>query len=154
MIYVEFENLLKRTIGLDAASIGSSAIKRAVQVRAAACNLKDPKAYWRFLCTSKAELQELVEAVIVPETWFFRDGEAFLAMARLAHEEWLPRHARALRLLSLPCSTGEEPYSMAMALLDGGFPVDRFRVDAVDVSTRALEHARHGIYGKNSFRGN
>jgi chemotaxis protein methyltransferase WspC len=154
MIFVEFENLLKRTIGLDAASIGSSAIKRAVQVRTSACNLKDSKAYWEFLRTSKAELQELVEAVVIPETWFFRDREAFLAMARMAHEEWLPHHTRGvLRLLSLPCSTGEEPYSMAMALLDGRFPGDRFRVDAVDVSTRVLAHAKGGIYGKNSFRG-
>ena len=46
-----------------------------------------------------------------------------------------------LSLLSLPCSTGEEPYSMAMALLDAGVPADRFRVDAVDISTRALAQA-------------
>jgi len=43
---------------------------------------------------------------------------------------------------------------MAMALLGGGFPGDRFHVDAVDVSTRALAHAKCGIYEKNSFRGN
>src|SRR6202163_2862965 len=110
MIFAEFENLLKRTIGLDAASIGSSAIKHAVQARTSACGLKDLRAYWELLCTSKAELQELVEVVVVPETWFFRDREAFLAMARMAHDEWLPHHSRrALRLLSLPCSTGEEP---------------------------------------------
>lgn len=154
MIYVKFENLLKRAIGLDAPSIGSAAIKQAVQARAAACNLKDLKAYWEFLCTSKDELQELVEAVVVPETWFFRDREAFSAMVSVALEGRPPCHVPGvLRLLSLPCSTGEEPYSMAMALLEGGFPADRFRVDAVDVSTRALAQARLGIYGRNSFRG-
>jgi len=57
-------------------------------------------------------------------------------------------------LLSLPSSTGEEPYSMAMALLDAGFPANRFRVDAVDISARALARAGHAVYGKNSFRGN
>jgi chemotaxis protein methyltransferase WspC len=54
--------------------------------------------------------------------------------------------------LSLPSSTGEEPYSMAMALLDAGVPADRFRIDAVDVSVRAIAHAERAVYGKNSFR--
>jgi chemotaxis protein methyltransferase WspC len=57
------------------------------------------------------------------------------------------------RLLSVPCSTGEEPYSMAMALRDGGAAPHRVRIDAVDVSGRFLRHARQGVYGRNSFRG-
>jgi chemotaxis protein methyltransferase WspC len=154
MIVAEFEGLLKRTIGLDAGSIGSSSIERAVQVRRAACELQDVQAYWHRVCESEAELQELIEAVIVPETWFFRDREAFAALARMVGEESLgARPEGVLRLLSLPCSTGEEPYSMAMALLDAGVPASRFRVDAVDVSARALARARRAVYGKNSFRG-
>src|SRR6185295_15015300 len=58
-----------------------------------------------------------------------------------------------LRLLSLPCSTGEEPYSMVMSLFDAGIPADAFRVDAVDISTRVIAQAGRGVYGKNSFRG-
>jgi chemotaxis protein methyltransferase WspC len=41
---------------------------------------------------------------------------------------------------------------MAMALLDAGVPADRFRIDAVDISTRSLAHAARAIYGRNSFR--
>ena len=150
-----FEELLKRTMGLDAASIGAPAIDRAVQQRLAACGLKNSDAYLDRVCGSTEELQELVEAVIVPETWFFRDREAFAALARMAFDEWLRTHAQgALRVLSLPCSTGEEPFSMAMALFDAGFPADRFRIDAIDISNRALAHARRAVFGKNSFRGN
>ena len=150
----EFEKLLKQTMGLDSASIGASAVERAVQSRIAACKLKDTGAYWQHLTSTSTELQELIEAVVVPETWFFRDREAFAALARLAYEEWWPSHPReTLRLLSLPCSTGEEPYSMAMALLDGGFPPQRFRIDALDISSRALAHAAGATYGRNSFRG-
>jgi len=155
MIHTEFEHLLKQVIGLDAASIGSSAIERAVEDRQSACKMKDPEAYWQHVHTSATELQELIEAVIVPETWFFRDNGAFAALARMVYEEWLPHHAEGtLQLLSLPCATGEEPYSMAMALLDAGLPANRFHIDAVDVSTRAIAQARRAIYGKNSFRGN
>lgn len=150
----EFADLLKRVMGLDAASIGVPAIERAVQQRVAACGLKDAGAYLERVRASADELQELIEAVIVPETWFFRDREAFAALARLVYDEWLQTHpAGVLRVLSLPCSTGEEPYSMAMALLDAGFPAERFRIDALDISARALTHARRALFGRNSFRG-
>jgi chemotaxis protein methyltransferase WspC len=153
-MFAEFEDLLKQTMGLDAASVGAAAIERAVQQRLAACGLRDADAYLERVLASTDERQELIEAVIVPETWFFRDREAFAALARLVYEEWLPAHpAGVLHVLSLPCSTGEEPYSVAMALLDAGFPAERFRIDALDISIRALTFARRAVFGKNSFRG-
>lgn len=146
--------LLKERMGLDAESIGLAALERAVRERFAARGLGDARIYWEQLRASEEELQELIEAIVVPETWFFRDPEAFSALARLAAEEWLPKHTEGtLRVLSLPCSTGEEPYSMAMALLSAGFPPQRFHIDAIDISTRAIARAERGIYGKNSFRG-
>jgi chemotaxis protein methyltransferase WspC len=149
-----FENLLKASMGLSAASIGPAAIERAVQERLSACRLEDLPAYLACVSGSTRELQALIEAVVVPETWFFRDRHAFTALARLAQAEWLPAHPEGvLSLLSLPCSTGEEPYSMAMALLDANVPAHRFRVDAVDISARNLAKGERGVYGRNSFRG-
>ena len=148
------EELLKASMGLNAASIGSSAIARAAEERLAACRLGDLQAYLERVRTSGTELQALIEAVVVPETWFFRDRHAFTALARLAHERWLPTHPEgSLSVLSLPCSTGEEPYSMAMALLDASVPAHRFRVDAVDISARNLAKGMGAVYGNNSFRG-
>ena len=149
-----FEQLLMQTMGLDAASIGSAAVERAVQERMSACRLGDAQTYWERLSGSGTELQELIEAVVVPETWFFRDPASFVALARLVRDEGSPRRAQGvLRLLSVPCSTGEEPYSMAMVLLDAGFPASALRIDAVDISMRALARAQAAVYGRNSFRG-
>ena len=135
------------------ASIGVASVERAVRERFAARGLEDAQVYWQQLKDSEEELQELIEAIVIPETWFFRDAEAFAALVRLVGKEWLPKHAEGtLRMLSLPCSTGEEPFSMAMALLGGGFPPQRFHIDAIDISTRAIACAREGVYGKNSFR--
>ena len=148
------EQLLEKTIGLDAASIGSASIQRAVRVRMRSLGLRRLEDYKQFLEESRAEWNELVESVIVTETWFFRDAEAFAAVVRLVLEEWLPAHPDApVRLLSLPCASGEEPYSLAMALLDAGVASARFQIDAVDISARALAQAERAIYGKNSFRG-
>jgi chemotaxis protein methyltransferase WspC len=154
MIHNEIANLLKRATGLDIAAIGSSTIERAVQHRQSACGLADEEAYLNHLLISELEVTELIEAVVVPETWFFRQREALAEVARLACDDWLPAHpTRVLRLLSLPCSTGEEPYSIVMALLDAGVSASRFQVEAVDISEQALTLARRAEYGRNSFRG-
>ena len=109
-------------------------------------------AYWDLLLRSREELQHLIETVVVPETWFFRDPQAFPAMTAAAVQLRSKDMSRPLRLLSLPCSTGEEPYTMAMALLDAGLPSRAFRIDGVDISTHSLGRARAGAFGRNSFR--
>lgn len=148
----QVEALLKRSFGLDAASIGSSAIERAVQQRAAACGYADLALYWDHLQTAAAELQELIEAVVVPETWFLRDRESFAALGRVAGELRCGTPG-GLRLLSLPCATGEEPYSMAITLLEAGVPAEGFAIDAVDISGQVLALAQRAEYGRNAFRG-
>jgi chemotaxis protein methyltransferase WspC len=150
----DIELLLKKRMGLDVASVGRSSIERAVAQRMTECGAGKVAEYARLAAGSEKELQELIEAVVVPETWFFRDREAFSALAQLAITEWLPANTnRTARLLSIPCSTGEEPYSIAMALRDAGVPLERVHIDAVDISTLSLQSAEAGIYRKNSFRG-
>jgi len=71
MVLAAFAHLLQHTMGLDVASIGASAIAHAVQERLSACKLKDVHAYWEHIGASETELQALIEAVVVPETWFW-----------------------------------------------------------------------------------
>jgi chemotaxis protein methyltransferase WspC len=147
------ESLLRKEIGLDAASIGSTLIQRTVRLRMKVLGLKAIEDYVRLLKSSAAALEELIEAVVVSETWFFRDREPFAAFTQMALQ-WLAKNpAGALRALSVPCSSGEEPYSLAMALLDVPAPPHRFVIDGVDISARALARATHAVYGRNSFRG-
>src|SRR5947207_11223320 len=138
---------------MDAASIGSSQIQRSVRLRMKSHGLKRHHDYKGLLQSSAAEWDELVESVVVTETWFFRDNDPFAALFGLV-QEWLSSNAAGrVRLLSLPCSSGEEPYSLAMTLLGGGISPARFEIDAVDISARALARAEQAVYGKNSFRG-
>ncbi|WP_244540188.1 CheR family methyltransferase [Kaistia soli] len=117
----------------------------------AATHLTEPAAYWRLVTGSRHELQELINAVVIPETWFFRDREAFAALARHARANRRP--GQHIRILSLPCSTGEEPYSAAMAMFDAGFAASDFHIEGIDVSTRNIAEAEQAVYGRNSFRG-
>lgn len=149
-----FFDFLKETIGLDVTSVGQAIIERAVRQRSIVSQAVSADEYWRTLQGSRDEQQALIEAVIVPETWFFRYPESFVTLAKLAGKRLAEiNNLRALRILSLPCSTGEEPYSIAMALLDAGLKPHQFKVDGLDVSPLSVEKARRALYGKNSFRG-
>jgi chemotaxis protein methyltransferase WspC len=148
------EELLGRRIGLLASTIGSRGLELAVDARMRDLGLADRLAYLGRVLSQPAELEALVEELVVPETWFFRDEEPFRYLVRWAQTVW-PDLGRPgpIRVLSIPCSTGEEPYSVAMAFFDAGFAPGRFHVDAFDISERALQAARRGVYRRSSFRG-
>jgi len=149
-----FFDFLKERIGLDVTSVGPAIIERAVRQRTTLSQAAHANEYWQLLQGSRDEQQALIEAVIVPETWFFRYPESFATLGKLARKRLGElNNMRALRILSLPCSTGEEPYSIAMALLDAGLKPHQFKVDGMDVSPLSVEKARRALYGKNSFRG-
>jgi len=78
MIQETIEALLKEKVGLAASILGSGEIARSVERRRIACGLPDLPTYFQLLQTSTKEFEELVELVIVPETWFFRDWEPFV----------------------------------------------------------------------------
>ena len=149
-----FFDFLKERIGLDVASVGAAIIERAVRQRTTLSQAAHADEYWQLLQGSRDEQQALIEAVIVPETWFFRYPESFATLGKLARARLKElNNMRALRILSLPCSTGEEPYSIAMALLDAGLQPHQFKVDGMDISPLSVEKARRALYGRNSFRG-
>lgn len=148
------ESLLQERIGLHPLSVGSAAIERAVRVRMQRLAVREEAAYVALLQRSEQELRALIEEVVVPETWFFRNHVPFEALAEYATKYWYPRHpGGVMRILSLPCSTGEEPYSITITLLDTGIEPRRFSVQALDINGRALDIARRAMYRASSFRG-
>ncbi|PHV24748.1 methyltransferase [Janthinobacterium sp. BJB426] len=137
--------LLRRATGL---SVSKSVAERAVGQRMEQTGFSDSEAYLQAL--TPAEMTQLIELVVVPESWLFRDPQAFYATVELVQERWA--RGRATRILSIPCAGGEEPYSMAMALRDGGVPKQAFSIDAYDLSPGCIERAQAGVYGRNAFR--
>ncbi len=153
MVWEEIEEKLRNTIGLDPKTLGSNAIAKAVRERMQICGVENVANYLNVWLCSPQELQALIEEIIVSETWFFREPESFEFLRRYVLFEWLPNHPQGiLRLLSIPCSTGEEPYSLSMMLLDAGLAPNTFVIDAVDVSKEAKTKAEEGLYRQHSFR--
>lgn len=144
--------LLRQQIGLDHGTIGESSIEVAVRARMEAVRLADVATYVERLAANASELLALTEEVIVPETWFFRGFDQLRFLAEVGRQ-WQPAFpGQPLRVLSVPCSSGEEPYSTYMFLRHYGLEPSQIRIVAADISQRSLDRAARGIYADFSFR--
>ncbi len=142
--------MLTQHVGLEIASIGSPALAAAVGERTKARKLTVDD-YALQLELDRAELAALVDTIVVPESWFFRDRVPFQQLAARATAQ--VRKGGRVRILSAPCATGEEPYSIAISLVEAGIDTGLVTIDAIDVSPPLLVSARAGIYRQSSFRG-
>lgn len=142
--------LLRRYVGFAPDTLGEGVYESAIEARRKALGL-DAEAWFARVERDPAELDALVEALVVPETWFFRDETPFVETVRHAMKR-MPDASRPYRVLSMPCATGEEAYSVAIALREGGLSPAQFRIEGIDVSTAALARASQATYRAASFR--
>jgi len=143
---------LRQELGLDPQSLGDATLQASMLACMRAAGYDDPQAYARHLQHDARAWQRLIDEVVVSETWFFRGGELFGFLAEQIQLARRERPDRAFRVLSLPCSSGEEAYSLAIAALELGLPPGCLHLDGVDVSRRALLAAGQGLYGALAFR--
>jgi len=136
--------------GMTGMNLARNTVDQAVKRRMEATGQAERTAYLEGI--DEEELRQLVELVVVPESWLFRDPQAFAAAAGFVRER-LAAGAKVVRILSVPCAGGEEPYSMAMALCDAGVKPQSFMIDAVDISAACIARAEAGLFGRNAFRG-
>ena len=154
MAFTPVQQYLEDAIGLDPESIGKRKISHTIASRMKHAGINEAAAYLDLILNDAAARDDLIEEIVVPETWFFRDTGPFQFLAdSFARGDLAASAAKPLRILSVPCSSGEEPYSIAMALLDAAAKPKALHIDAVDISSRALKVARHGAFGRSSFRG-
>ena len=107
-------------------------------------------AYYRRVRSDPAELAEMLDRIATNETGFFREPAQFELLARRIFPAWesdaqAGRRPRTLRAWSAGCSTGEEPYSLAMCAL-AHLPGWSVEILATDLSHRALARAREALY--------
>jgi chemotaxis protein methyltransferase CheR len=101
------------------------------------------------------EIEQFINALTVNETYFYREDHQLQCMTTDLLKERLKAKPpnEALRIWSVPCSTGEEPYSIAIWLLENWPDVDRHDIEIVgsDIDTRVMEAAREGYFGKRAL---
>lgn len=141
------EEVLVRACGLSLGSGLGEALRSGLLEAAGSLGLGAAELLARLRAADAAAIAALVEHSVVGETYFYRHPEQFAALQRHLFGRPGP-----LSVWCAGCATGEEPYSVAMALLEGGRAGAGDRILATDVSERALQRARGGVYGQWSLR--
>ena len=104
--------------------------------------------------SARAEWQNVVNALSVQETYFWREIDQVRALVQTLVPQWHARNSKAtLRIWSAACATGEEPLTIAIALNEAGW-FDRASIEIVasDASTKAIDRATQGVYRERAFR--
>ena len=137
-------------LGFGELPLADGWVQRAVRTRMEWTGIANEADYARLALGDDTEFGRLVNQVMPSvSARFFRYTEPWRAFAKLIREQLLPNFGgEGLRILSLPCSTGEEAYSIAISLLAAGFPPDGFKVDAVDVKSDRIRAAVENGYAR------
>jgi len=119
---------------------------------------KSFREYFASVCfqADGANLQSLVNAMTVNETYFYRERYQLDCLVRSILPEVVRPLSRGdtVKIWSVPCSTGEEPYSIAIHLLENWKSVDDYNIEitASDIDTKVLKTARRGTYSDRSYQ--
>jgi chemotaxis protein methyltransferase CheR len=158
---VEFRllrDLIKEYCGLFFDDGSKFLLERRLSRRLKLHQLDDFRDYYRFLLYDRKrdeELMSVIDLLTVNETFFFREQNQLKAFS----DEILPelrgtnKETKRIRIWSAGCSTGEEPYTIAMLVLEYGYFYGwDIEILGSDINQRVLTSARRGVYRKNSFR--
>jgi len=149
----EILNTICNEIGLEPASIGEFSIEKSIKNTVLKLGHLNSKDLLKDISVSKNTLQILIEEIKVPETWFNRDTQAIIFLQNYIKDNYLNYPAKLpLNILSAPCASGEEVYTIAIALLEIGLCKDDFKIIGSDISKECLSKAEKGVYTKSSMR--
>jgi two-component system CheB/CheR fusion protein len=150
----EFEALLRHiqeSRGLDFRGYKRTSLRRRITLRMEALNAEDFTAYRAYLEAQPGEYEELLNTVLINVTSFFRDEEAWGVLRSQVIPDMLAKAAedRPIRVWSVGCASGEEPYSLAMLLAESMGTAEfcrRVKIYATDLDEEALKIARLATY--------
>ena len=151
-----FCDFLYRRTGLSFSEGKRYFIDRRLEDRIAATGSSSFQAYFSLLrADADHEIEHLINSFTVNETYFYREDHQLRCMTSnllsriVAHKP----PGSTVRIWSMPCSTGEEPYSIALWLMENWPQVDNYNIEIVgsDIDTRALKAAAEGIYGDRAL---
>ncbi len=148
---------IARARGFGFASYKVNCLRRRIAVRMRACGVHTYEQYGEVLDSGSDEYDRLLDTLTINVTKFYRNRETWDAFNKQVLPALWEKPIGMIRCWSAGCSSGEEPYTLAILLLEYAPKANRteqlhLRVDATDFDRASLERARAGVYEQNAFR--
>lgn len=157
--FQQLQAFLVRKSGLYISGDRMGVLEEKVRSRLSSCGMENIEHYFQFLqynSEGAAELKNLIDLLTVGETFFFRNQPQFNALREAILPAMIQSKGarKSLKIWCAGCSTGEEPYSLAILLNEMGFfdPSWKVSILATDINRRSLEAAQRGAYSERAVQ--
>lgn len=151
-----FRNLIRERCGLCFEDIRTASLLEGIGARMAKLEIPEESVYFKLLVSDDAEFHQLVNLLTINETYFFREPVHLQMLVKRLIPEFIGRKkpGEKVRIVSAGCSSGEEPYSVAMALMEKyGDGIQNFiSLTGFDIDSKVIAGAQKGLFTSHSFR--
>lgn len=152
MNYEDFKGQVFRLTKIDLNAYKERQMKRRIDALINKHNIKQYDEYVGLLKSNKAIFDEFVNYLTINVSEFYRNPEQWRVLERDVFPDLINKFGKRLKIWSAACSTGDEPYSLAM-VLSKFVPLEQIKIIATDIDKQVLDKARLGLYNDKSLKG-
>ena len=151
----QFKEKIYDESGIHFSAVNRPILESRIKERLRVKKIETPQSYYELICGNRNELDYLLDSVTTNLTNFFRNDTHFEALSNQVLPEIIQRktaeNKKKIKVWSAGCSTGEEPYSIAIAILERLSNYEGWHIDilASDISLKSLIVAKEGFYNSN-----
>ena len=148
--YEYFIKEVEKLTQIDLSAYKQNQMKRRIDALIAKHKIDGYEPYVRVLKTDKVKFDEFVDYITINVSEFYRNPEQWKFLSEKVFPELVKDFGQTLKIWSAACSTGDEPYSLVMALSDF-VPLNRIQILATDINSQVIEKAKIGLYAEKSI---
>lgn len=148
--YEYFIREVEKLTEIDLSAYKQNQMKRRIDALIAKHKIDGYEAYIRTLKTDRVKFDEFVDYITINVSEFYRNPEQWKYLTDKVFPGLIKDFGQTLKIWSAACSTGDEPYSLAMALSDF-VPLSRIRIMATDINSQVIDKAKIGLYSEKSI---
>lgn len=147
--YEYFIKEVEKLTQIDLSAYKQNQMKRRIDALIAKHKIDGYEAYIKTLKTDKDKFEEFVDYITINVSEFYRNPEQWTYLKERVFPQLIKDFGQTLKIWSAACSTGDEPYSLVMALSDF-VPLNRIQIMATDINWQVIEKAKIGLYSEKS----
>lgn len=150
--YEKFEADILRLTSIDLTCYKEKQMKRRIETLVTKNGQKSFADYFTLIKTNKEKFDEFINFMTINVSEFYRNPDQWAFMDREVFPALIEKFGKNLKIWSAACSTGDEPYSLVMAL-SKHLPINQIKIVATDIDKTVIGKAKVGLYNEKSIAG-